>query len=95
MRAPDEWPPAMEFLPEDDRFSGACAEAELEGRVGGGMMAVIIEAEEGEAISEATGVAESEAGLLSPASLTPLLVMVPDRELAALRLISIRFSGFF
>lgn len=50
--------------------------------VGGGMMAVIIEAEDGEAISEATGVAESEAGLLSASRLDD-----DERKLlAALRL---------
>ena len=46
--------------------------------VGGGIMAVIIETEDGEAISEATGVTESEPGLLSR--------VVVERELAALRL---------
>ena len=46
--------------------------------VGGGIMAVIIETEDGEAISEATGVTESDPGLLSR--------VVVERELAALRL---------
>ena len=45
-------------------------------------MAVIIETEEGEAISEATGVTESEPGLLSRPP-----VVEAERELATLRLI--------
>ena len=44
--------------------------------VGGGIMAVIMEAEDGEAISEATGVTEPEVGL----SASPRV----ERELAAL-----------
>ena len=44
-------------------------------------MAVIIETEEGEAISEATGVTESEPGLLSRPP-----VVEAERELATLRL---------
>lgn len=56
---------------------------EAEDGVGGGMMAVIIEAEEGEAISEFMGVAESEAGLESP----PPREVVVDRVEAALRLL--------
>ena len=54
--------------------------------VGGGMMAVIMEAEDGEAISEATGVTDPEAGLRSP----PVHV---DRELATLRLINTLVLG--
>ena len=50
--------------------------------VGGGIMAVIIETEDGEAISEATGVTESEPGLLSRPP-----VVEAERELATLRLI--------
>ena len=53
----------------------------IEDGVEGGIMAVIIETEEGEAISEATGVTESDPGLLSrPPG-------VDERELATLRLV--------
>ena len=45
-------------------------------------MAMIIETEEGEAISEATGVTDPDPGLLS----RPPVVIVEARELAALRL---------
>ena len=45
-------------------------------------MAMIIETEEGEAISEATGVTHPDPGLLS----RPPVVVVEARELAALRL---------
>lgn len=59
-------------------------ETPAEDGVGGGIMAVIMEADDGDAISEATGVAESEAGLLSASR---LVVDEPDRKLlAALRL---------
>ena len=54
----------------------------IEDGVDGGIMAVIIETEEGEAISEATGVTESEPGLLSRPP-----VVEAERELATLRLI--------
>ena len=54
----------------------------IEDGVGGGIMAVIIETEDGEAISEATGVTESEPGLLSRPP-----VVEAERELATLRLI--------
>ena len=63
------WPPDM-------------AELWLKDGVGGGIMAVIIETEEGEAISEATGVTDPDPGLLS----RPPVVVVEARELAALRL---------
>ena len=45
-------------------------------------MAVIMETEEGEAISEATGVTDPDLGLIS----RPPVVVVEARELAALRL---------
>ena len=63
------WPPDM-------------AELWLKDGVGGGIMAVIMETEEGEAISEATGVTDPDPGLLS----RPPVVVVEARELAALRL---------
>ena len=63
------WPPEM-------------AELWLKDGVGGGIMAVIMETEEGEAISEATGVTDPDPGLLS----RPPVVVVEARELAALRL---------
>merc|ERR1712051_442562 len=58
------------------------AELWLKDGVGGGIMAVIMETEEGEAISEATGVTDPDPGLLS----RPPVVVVEARELAALRL---------
>ena len=78
-----------ELIEFDPELAPATAEAELAETelwppipaadgVGGGIMAVIIETEDGEAISEATGVTESEPGLLSR--------VVVERELAALRL---------
>ena len=63
------WPPEM-------------AELWLKDGVGGGIMAVIMDTEEGEAISEATGVTDPDPGLLS----RPPVVVVEARELAALRL---------
>ena len=76
-----------ELIEFDPELAPATAEAELAETelwppiadgVGGGIMAVIIETEDGEAISEATGVTESDPGLLSR--------VVVERELAALRL---------
>ena len=67
-----ETPPGL------DPWAAPVAEDDV---VGGGMMAVIMEAEDREAISEATGVIDPEAGLLSGSPRVQV-----DLELATLRL---------
>ena len=79
---PEVGPPAEPETEMTELWPPDMAELWLKDGVGGGIMAVIIETEEGEAISEATGVTDPDPGLLS----RPPVVVVEARELAALRL---------